>query len=92
MALSLVDDPDYAGSAGIKYIEQLQQSLQRALAQENWVEVQRLDQVCAALIDKVVAASREEETGELVIALSQLKDVYRHLIYGCQAKVASMAV
>jgi hypothetical protein len=92
MALSLVDDPDYAGSAGIKYIEQLQQSLQRALAQENWVEVQRLDKVCAALIDKVVAASREEETGELVIALSQLKDVYRHLIYGCQAKVASMAV
>lgn len=91
MVLSLVDDPDYAGSAGINYIEQLQQALQRALAQENWVEVQRLDKVCAALIDKVVAASHAD-TGELVIALSQLKDVYRHLIYGCQAKVASMAV
>lgn len=91
MVLSLVDDPDYAGSAGINYIEQLQQALQRALAQENWVEVQRLDKVCAVLIDKVVTASHAD-TSELVIALSQLKDVYRHLIYGCQAKVASMAV
>jgi HPt (histidine-containing phosphotransfer) domain-containing protein len=91
MALSLVDDPDYAGRAGIEQLDQLQQALQQALIQQNWLEVQRLDKICAAVVNKVVAA-RHEVTDDLVTALSQLKDVYRHLINGCQAKVASMAV
>ncbi len=91
MRLSVVADPDYAGSAGIEHLDHLQQALQQALIQQDWLEVQRLDKICAAVVDRVVAA-RHESADDLVIALSQLKDVYRHLIYGCQAKVASMAV
>jgi flagellar protein FliT len=91
MALSLLTGPDYQDGAGVDQLHQIQQALVQALAQQDWLEVRRLDRACAALVDRVIAANPHHGS-DLVAALSALKDVYRHLVYGCQQKVASMAI
>lgn len=91
MALSLLTCPNYRDGAGIDQLQQMQQALMQALAQQDWLEVRRLDRACAALVDRVIAANLNHGS-ELVAVLSELKDVYHHIIYGCQQKVASMAV
>lgn len=91
MSLQVMADIDYTGSAGIQQIMDMQQALIAALAEQNWLEVRRLDQACAALVDKVIAANRAN-TQALLPALNTLKKVYLHMLSGCQQKVASMAV
>lgn len=91
MALKILADLDYSGEAGVNHVRLLQQSISRALAQQDWLEVRRLDNACAALVDKVIAANNSDDRA-LVLALSELKGVYSSLIAGCQQKVASMAV
>lgn len=91
MALKILADLDYSGEAGVNQVRLLQQAISCALAQQDWLEVRRLDNACAALVDKVIAANNSDSRA-LVLALSELKGVYSNLITGCQQKVASMAV
>lgn len=91
MTVKMLADLDYSGDAGVNQVRLLQQSLSRALKQQEWLEVRRLDNACAALIEKVIAANNHDARA-LVLALNELKGVYSNLITGCQQKVASMAV
>lgn len=86
MAIQLVSAPEYRGQAGIMAIRSLQQELTKALQAEEWGKVRHLDRICALLIDKVIAANRDDKS-ILVCALSELKGVYAGLVAQCQREV-----
>ena len=90
MSLHKVKAIDYSGLSGVLQVRFLQQALEQALLQEDWPKVRRLDRTCVVLIDKVIAANKEDKT-ILILALSELKDVYAGLIMQCQCEVAAMA-
>jgi hypothetical protein len=90
MKLQLVKPVDYSGEAGLYQVRHLQRDLSKALAEENWSQVRRLDQACAVLIDKVIDANQEDKKA-LAAALSELKGVYANLIVHCKREVAAMA-
>ena len=64
----------------------IQQALTVALQQEDWERIRHLDRVCVVLIDRVIAANRNDKT-TLIRALSELKGVYAGLIAQCQQEV-----
>lgn len=86
MAMHLVSAPEYTGEAGIIAMRGLQQELAKALQQEDWEKIRHLDRICVLLIDKVIAANRDDKS-TLVCALSELKGVYAGLIAQCQREV-----
>lgn len=86
MAIKLVAAPEYRGQAGILSMRGLQQELTKALRAEDWEKVRHLDRICVVLIDRVIAANRDDKSA-LVCALSELKGVYAGLIAQCQREV-----
>jgi flagellar protein FliT len=86
MTIQLVSAPEYRGEAGIMAMRYLQQELTRALQREDWGKVRHLDRICILLIDKVIAANRDDKS-TLVCALGELKGVYAGLIAQCQREV-----
>jgi flagellar protein FliT len=86
MTLRLVPEPDYAGEAGVMAMRSVQRALTTALQYEDWERIRHLDRVCVLLIDRVIAANRDDKT-TLVRALSELKGVYAGLIAQCQQEV-----
>ncbi len=86
MAIQLVSAPEYHGQAGIMAMRGLQQEIAKALQAEDWDSVRHLDRICVLLIDKVIAANRDDKS-ILVCALSELKGVYAGLIAQCQREV-----
>lgn len=86
MAIHLVSAPEYHGQAGIMAMRGLQQELNKALQVEDWEHIRHLDRICVLLIDKVIAANRNDKT-TLVCALSELKGVYAGVIAQCQRQV-----
>jgi len=90
MSLQLVATPSYEGEAGILAMRCLQRELTAALQADDWDRVRRLDSICVLLIEKVIAANRDDKT-TLVLALSELKGVYAGMIAQCQREVAAIA-
>ena len=90
MSLHLVQPVDYSGQSGVMQVRHLQQALSDALLVEDWNQVRKLDQTCAALIDKVIDANQDDASA-LARALNELKGVYASLIVQCKREVASMA-
>ena len=86
MSIQLVSAPEYRGEAGIMAMRELQQELTKALRLEDWEKVRHLDRICILLIDKVIAANRDDKS-TLVCALGELKGVYAGLIAQCQREV-----
>lgn len=86
MTLRLVPEPDYAGEAGVMEMRSVQRALTTALQHEDWERIRHLDRVCVLLIDRVIAANRDDKS-TLVRALSELKGVYAGLIAQCQQEV-----
>lgn len=86
MSMQLVPTPDYHGEAGISAMRVLQLELNQALQAEDWGKVRHLDRICVLLIERVIAANRDDKT-TLVRALSELKGVYAGLIAQCQREV-----
>lgn len=86
MAIHLVPAPGYHGQAGVMAMRGLQRELNKALLAEDWQRIRHLDRICVLLIDKVIAANRDDKT-TLVRALSELKGVYAGLIAQCQREV-----
>ncbi|MET0357747.1 MAG: hypothetical protein ABW044_13275 [Cellvibrio sp.] len=91
MQLHLVESANYVGEAGVLHVRRLQAALNKALEEENWSLVRRLDQACVVVIDKVIEAN-QHDTQALANALSELKGVYASLIVQCKREVASMAL
>lgn len=85
-----VGNPKYKGQAGVLAMRSLQEALNQALRDEDWVRVRHLDRICVLLIDRVVAANKDDKT-TLVLALGELKGVYAGLIAQCQQQVSLMA-
>ncbi len=90
MSLQLVTTPSYQGEAGVLAMRSLQRELTLALQADDWDKVRRLDSICVLLIEKVIAANRDDKS-TLVMALSELKGVYAGMIAQCQREVAAMA-
>ena len=88
--LYAVPQPDYTGESGVVMMRGLQCELSQALQQEDWVRVRQLDRICVLLIDRVIAANKDDKT-TLVRALSELKGVYAGLIAQCQQQVNLLA-
>ncbi len=86
MNIQLIPKPEYQGDAGIEAMRGLQLALTEALHVEDWDKVRHLDRICVVLIDRVIAANRDDKT-TLVRALSELKGVYAGLIAQCQREV-----
>lgn len=86
MTIHLVATPEYHGNAGIVAMRGLQQELAKALQADDWERIRHLDRICVVLIDKVIAANRDDKT-TLVRALGELKGVYAGLIAQCQREV-----
>lgn len=86
MTIHLVSAPEYHGQAGVMAMRGVQQELNKALQVEDWERIRHLDRICVLLIDKVIAANRDDKT-TLVRALSELKGVYAGLIAQCQREV-----
>jgi flagellar protein FliT len=81
--LQKVPRVNYHGESGIEAIRQLQRDLASALAQEDWGRVKHLDRVCALVVERVVAANRDDRS-ILVRALGELKGVYSNLLTECR--------
>jgi flagellar protein FliT len=88
--LKVIEQPKYQGQAGVMAMRALQQALNHALQQEDWGRVRHLDRICVLLIDRVIAANRDDKS-TLVRALGELKGVYAGLIAQCQQQVSLMA-
>ena len=80
--LQVLPPVEYRGSAGVSAIKQLQRDLLEALDQEDWGRVQHLDTLCALVVDRVIAANRDNKE-ILISALSGLKTVYANMIHRC---------
>ncbi len=91
MALHAVPNPDYRGDAGLDQIAELRRELIKALRAEDWPRVRELDRACAGLVERVIAANRDNGSA-LVSALSELKGVYANLIDRCHQEVLEMAL
>lgn len=90
MSLQLIATPVYHGEAGVLAMRGLQRELTEALQADDWSRVRHLDSICVLLIEKVIAANRDDKS-TLVMALSELKGVYAGMIAQCQREVAAMA-
>lgn len=90
MHLRVIERPKYKGLAGVMAMRSLQQALNLALQQEDWGRVRHLDRICVLMIDRVIAANRDDKS-ILVQALSELKGVYAGLITQCQQQASLMA-
>lgn len=86
MTIRLLPAPDYRGVAGVMAMRSVQRELTRALQREDWEKIRQLDRICMLLIDRVIAANRDDKT-TLVCALSELKGVYAGLIAQCHQEV-----
>jgi flagellar protein FliT len=89
MQLQLVKSISYAGEAGLLHVRCLQAEMNRALAEENWNQMRRLDQACVMLMDKLIDANQDDKS-VLACALDELKTMYAYLIVQCNREVASM--
>lgn len=89
MALQLERDLDYSGPTGVNYLRCLQQDLASALQESDWDKVRFLDQACAVLVERVIAANRGD-AHTLVLALNELKSVYAKMIMQCKFEVNSI--
>ena len=90
MSVKLVEAINYSGRSGILQVRRLQKALNFAVEMEDWDSVRKLDQSCVMLIDKVIAANKDDVEA-LSQALNELKGVYASLIVQCKCEVASMA-
>lgn len=88
--LKLVKQPLYSGQDGIAAMRALQRELSLALQVEDWARVRHLDRICVLLIERVIAANKDDKS-ILICALSELKGVYAGLIAQCQQEVSLMA-
>lgn len=79
MALALVQQPDYRGVQGANFIYAFKEELVDAFEQGDWQKVRRLDQGCADLVDKVIAANADTSIC-VVQALKELRDFYAELL------------
>lgn len=86
--LQLVE-ASYAGEAGIEALRSIQLELQRAAQREDWSRIRQLDAVCESLIEKVIAANRDN-SAVLVRALSELKGVYANLLFKCHQEITQL--
>ncbi len=75
--------------AGVLQVRNLRRDLSLALEREDWLMVSRLDRACVVLVDNVIAASKDDSNA-LILALSELKEVYAGLLIECNHKVAAM--
>lgn len=89
-SLRLVEPISYVGVEGVLVVRGFQQELNDALEKQDWNRVRKLDQRCVMLIDKVIAANKDNPLA-ISEALNELKDVYASLIVQCKQEVASMA-
>lgn len=87
MRIQLVSAPDYRGQAGVLAMRNLQQELTKAQQAEDWGKVRHLDRICVLLIEKIIAANRDDKLLQVVV-LSELKDVYAKLLAQCHYEVA----
>lgn len=86
MALQLERDLDYSGPTGVNYLRCLRQDLASALQESDWEKVRFLDQACAVLVERVIAANKGD-VHALILALGELKNVYAKMIMQCKCEV-----
>lgn len=86
MALQLERDLDYSGPTGVSYLRCLRQDLAAALQESDWEKVRFLDQACAVLVERVIAANKGN-AHTLVLALDELKSVYAKMIMQCKCEL-----
>src|SRR5690625_7703455 len=91
MTVQLVAEPDYRGRNGISLLRQVQRDIIEALHAENWQRVRELDQTCAALVERMIAANLTDPS-TLVSDLSEKKGVYAYINCQCQHLVFSMVL
>jgi len=87
MSLQLLASPEYLGEGGVLALRGIQSELTLALRDEDWDRVRHLDRICVVVIERVVAANKEDRSS-LLRALSELKGVYAGLIAQCQQQVS----
>ncbi|MDO3382602.1 hypothetical protein [Gilvimarinus algae] len=79
MSLSLVEADSLAGPGGFEQLRQLQTDMSRALAVGDYTRVRQLDETCAVLLDKLIAANRENRS-ILLESMMDLKALYAQMI------------
>jgi flagellar protein FliT len=89
MSLQLIKEPSYAGEAGILALRSIQDQLHQAAAIEDWGRIRHLDAACSRVIEKVIAANRDN-SAVLVSALSELKGVYANLLFKCHQEIVQL--
>ena len=89
MSLQLVPELDYSGASGVDCLRSLRQDFTVALDQSDWDKVRVLDQACVALIDKIIAANKND-LHALLLVLAELKNVYKNMIMQCKYEVNSI--
>lgn len=89
MSLQAVPKLDYGGASGVDCLRSLRQDFTVALDQSDWDKIQILDQACVALIDKIIAANKND-LNALLLVLGELKNVYKNMIMQCKYEVNSI--
>lgn len=92
--LHSIQAPSLQGEQGLAQLRQLQKEMAKALGQCDFQRVRQLDGTCAVVIDKLIAANRNDgRLGQAILlrALSDLKGVYANLIRECEGKADSVS-
>lgn len=59
MTLTVVPEPEYRGEKGLVALRQLRKSMRRALKDQDWMAIDRLDRSCGIVVDRVLEIAME---------------------------------
>ena len=83
--LKVVEPLRYDGTYGVEILAELRAAMLKALVTENWLELQRLDKTCSAVVSRVLECPNRDFEG-LQVELTVLKSIYWQALSECQER------
>lgn len=83
--LKAVESLRYDGAHGVAILTQLRTAMLKALISEDWLELQRLDRTCSAVVARVLECPERDFEG-LQVELTVLKSIYWQALSECKER------
>lgn len=83
--LKAVEPLRYDSEHGVEILTQLRKAMLKALISEDWLELQRLDRTCSAVVARVLECPDRDFEG-LQVELTVLKSIYWQALSECKER------
>lgn len=83
--LKVVEPLRYDSEHGVAILTQLRKAMLKALICEDWLELQRLDRTCSAVVARVLECPERDFEG-LQVELTVLKSIYWQALSECKER------